>query len=111
MLEHIVGYAYFISVLLALCWYPWVFQMAAAAADDSGNLRKPIFRDGASFYDVLGVSKRSSQQEIKRVFRKLAVMMHPDKLGPFGSAEAAAKANDIFVKVQQQQWGVPDGVC
>lgn len=85
--------------------------MAAAAADDSGNLRKPIFRDGASFYDVLGVSKRSSQQEIKRVFRKLAVMMHPDKLGPFGSAEAAAKANDIFVKVQQQQWGVPDGVC
>lgn len=100
MLEHILGYAYFLPVLLVLCWYPWVIQVAAAAADDSGGTpRTPIFRDGASFYDILGVSKRSDQQEIKRVFRKLAIRLHPDKLGPFESVEAEGKANDIFVKV------------
>lgn len=59
-----------------------------------------MFREGATAYDVLGVSKRSSQQDIKRVFRRLAVRLHPDKLGPFESDEAAVKANDRFVKVR-----------
>lgn len=59
-----------------------------------------MFREGATAYEVLGVSKRSSQQDIKRVFRRLAVRLHPDKLGPFESDEAAVKANDLFVKVR-----------
>lgn len=70
---------------------------AAAAAKDTPNNGK--FRDGGTFYALLGVSQRSSQEEIKRVFRKLAIRMHPDKRGPFESADEEGKANDLFVKV------------
>lgn len=100
MLEYILGYAYFFVVLLAICWHPPWIQVAAIAADDSSMPRKAMFREGATAYDMLGVSKRSSQKDIKRGFRRLAIRLHPDKLGPFKSAEAEREANDVFVKVR-----------
>lgn len=33
------------------------------------------------YYDILGVSKSASQDEIKKAFRKLAHKYHPDKSG------------------------------
>ena len=46
------------------------------------------------YYNVLGVSKGASQDEIKKVFRELAHKCHPDKQG--GSAEKFKEINEAY---------------
>ncbi|MGE4443507.1 MAG: DnaJ domain-containing protein [Candidatus Altimarinota bacterium] len=46
-----------------------------------------------NFYDVLGVSKSASADEIKKVYRKLAMQYHPDRNK--GNKEAEAKFKEI----------------
>lgn len=52
------------------------------------------------YYEVLGVSKSASQDEIKKAFRKLAIQFHPDKNPNNKSAEEkfkeAAEAYDVL---------------
>jgi len=47
-----------------------------------------------SYYDVLGVGKSSSEQEIKKAYRKLALQWHPDK-NPNNKSEAENKFKQI----------------
>jgi molecular chaperone DnaJ len=46
------------------------------------------------YYNVLGVSKGASQDEIKKAFRELAHKYHPDKQG--GSAEKFKEINEAY---------------
>ena len=65
------------------------------------------------YYDVLGVSKGSTKQEIKKGYRKMAVKFHPDKNPDDASAEAkfkeAAEAYEILSddnkKARYDQYG------
>ena len=51
------------------------------------------------YYEVLGVSKGASDDEIKRAYRKLAKKYHPD-LNP-GDAEAARKMREVNAAYEQ----------
>jgi DnaJ-class molecular chaperone len=42
-----------------------------------------------NYYDILGVSEKASQDEIKQTYRKLSLKFHPDK-NP-GNVEAIGK--------------------
>ena len=44
-----------------------------------------------SYYQILGVNKDASKQEIKKSFRKLAVQYHPDKNNSPGAEEKFRK--------------------
>lgn len=53
------------------------------------------------YYEVLGVSKNASDDEIKKAFRKLAVQHHPDKEG--GNEEKFKEINEAYEVLKDKQ--------
>lgn len=70
------------------------------------------------YYEIMGVSRNSSQDEIKKAFRTLAMKWHPDK-NPNNREEAEKKfkeiteANDVLSNPEKRekydQFGICDG--
>jgi molecular chaperone DnaJ len=48
------------------------------------------------YYDVLGVPRNASQDEIKRAFRRLAMKYHPDKNRDAGAEERFKEINEAY---------------
>ena len=49
------------------------------------------------YYDVLGINKSASQEQIKSAYRKLAVKYHPDKnKGDKASEEKFKEASEAY---------------
>ncbi len=48
----------------------------------------------SNYYDILGVSKSASDDEIKKAYRKLAHQYHPDKAG--GDEKKFKELNEAY---------------
>jgi len=59
------------------------------------------------FYDILGVAKGASAEEIKKAYRKLAIKYHPDKNPDDKTAEdkfkEAAEAYEVLSNPEKKQ--------
>ncbi len=54
-----------------------------------------------NYYEILGVNKNASKEDIKKAFRKLAHEHHPDKKG--GNAEKFKEANEAYSVLSDDQ--------
>lgn len=54
-----------------------------------------------NYYDILGVDRKASKDEIKKAFRKLAHQYHPDKKG--GDAEKFKEVNEAYTVLTNDQ--------
>mmetsp|Transcript_13661 Transcript_13661/g.43660 ORF Transcript_13661/g.43660 Transcript_13661/m.43660 type:complete len:253 (-) Transcript_13661:40-798(-) len=61
-------------------------------------LAETMSEETPDYYDVLGVSKDATEQEIKKAYRKLAVKYHPDKNpdDPDGAAEKFKRIAEAY---------------
>jgi len=55
--------------------------------------------DGESFYDLLGVTPKATQDELKRAYKKQSLLMHPDKLAQRGQSITDAD-RDRFTRMR-----------
>ena len=56
-----------------------------------------------NYYDILGVSRNASNDEIKRAYKKLAVKMHPDKGGDESKFQELSNAYDVLSNKEKKE--------
>ncbi len=61
------------------------------------------FSKEPSYYDVLGVSRKADQKEIKKAYRKLALRLHPDKGGDEEKFKTVSKAYETLSDEKQRE--------
>lgn len=67
---------------------------------DFESLKAMYFKDTESDYKILEIDKSTSDEDLKKAYRRMAIKYHPDKVAALGE-EVAKAANDKFQKVQQ----------
>ena len=101
---------YFVQVIIVLGLIYLLFSMGKYLDE----LKK---RQGFDPYEILGVSTLSTESEIKVAYRKLAVVMHPDKSPDDPNAadkfmelhQAYRALTDPVGKANYMKYGNPDG--
>ena len=78
-------------------------RMAAALGisdKDRASIEAPFHSDKPDPYTVLEIGRDSSDSEIKKAYRRLALKFHPDKVRDMGEAYAK-QAETRFLEVQE----------
>jgi DnaJ like chaperone protein len=69
------------------------------SAVDFESVKNMFYRNVDSDYKILGVDSNSSDDEVKKAYRKMAIAYHPDKVAQMGE-EYQKGAKEKFQKIQ-----------
>ncbi|PHT28755.1 Chaperone protein dnaJ 2 [Capsicum baccatum] len=65
--------------------------------------RAPKKSDNTKYYDILGVQKSASQDDLKKAYRKVAIQNHPDKVGDPEKFKEIAQAYDVLSDPEKRE--------
>ena len=69
-------------------------EFAGMHGHGRGGRSEPV--DNTKYYNLLGVDKKASEQEIRKAYRKLALKEHPDKGGDPEKFKNITAAYDVL---------------
>jgi DnaJ like chaperone protein len=70
------------------------------SSSDLGSVKNMFIKSFDYAYKILGVDRNISNEELKKIYRKLAVKYHPDKVNYLGD-DIRKKAKEKFQKINE----------
>lgn len=67
---------------------------------DFNSIKNMFYRNPSSDYTILGITEHSTDDEVKKAYRKMAIKYHPDKVQAMGEEHQKA-AKEKFQQIQE----------